>query len=47
MITDYRYYPFTTHVKSESIKDKARENVSNIKELMDWSKKYLKNWEKS
>lgn len=45
MVTDYRFNPFINHAKSESAKDKAREEVSSIRELMLWSKKYLKNWE--
>lgn len=45
MVTDYRFNPFTNHTKSESNKDRLREEVSSIQELMQWAKKYLKNWE--
>jgi hypothetical protein len=44
MVTDYRFYPFINHSKSESSKDKARENVNSIVQLMEWAGKYLKNW---
>lgn len=45
MITDYRFYPFLNPNKSESTKDRAREAVSNLNELMEWAGKYLKHWE--
>lgn len=45
MVTDYRFHPFINHSKSEASKDRAREKVGNLMELMDWAGKYLKNWD--
>jgi len=45
LITDYRFHPFTKPPHSESAKDRAREKVSNMTELMEWAGKYLKNWD--
>jgi hypothetical protein len=45
MVTDYRFHPFTNSLKSESAKDRAREKVGSLPELMDWAGKYLKGWD--
>ena len=42
MVTNYRFQPYTSPLKEESSKERARENVKDIVELMDWSEKYLK-----